>query len=337
MRRTISRTIGRTVSRTTSRTVNRSALAHLLLLGVVVVWGGMFVLIKRALGDATGRGEISPLLFNLLRMVTASIALAIFYRRPLRRLDGPALRSGALVGVCLAAGYQFQTAGLRLTTASRSAFLTGLVVVLVPLLSMVPGLRASGTRRPAAVAGMGAAVAFAGLLLLTMPQGAPLTFATLLSGFGKGELLTLGCAFAFAFHMLALAHAAPRLPYQQLAVVQITFAALMMAVTLPVFEPHPFLHPGIGVLVAMALAGLLATAAAFTIQSWAQQFLPATHTVVILTLEPVFALVASFLFLHERLSARAATGAGLILAGIALTELPARSMQPVAHEGAPVL
>jgi drug/metabolite transporter (DMT)-like permease len=306
--------------------MRRTTLAHLLLLGVVMVWGGMFVLIKHALGDATERGDISPLLFNLLRMTIASVALAIFYRRELRRLDAPALRSGAVVGVCLATGYQLQTSGLRLTTPSRSAFLTGLVVVLVPLLSLLPFLRAPGAHRPRPVAALGACLAFAGLLLLTMPRGAPFTYAALLSGFGHGELLTLGCAFAYAFHMLALSHAAPRLPYEQLAVVQIAVAALTMAVTLPIFEPHPFIHPTPGVLVALLLAGFLATAAAFTIQSWAQQVLPPTHTALILTLEPVFAALTSLLFFHERFGPRELLGAALILAGILLAEL--RSAPP---------
>jgi drug/metabolite transporter (DMT)-like permease len=311
--------------------MRRSTLAHLLLLAVVFVWGASFVLIKGALAD------ISPLLFVLLRMAIAALALAIVYRGELRRINRPALASGALVGVCLGAGYAFQTTGLRLTTPSKSAFLTGLVVVIVPVLSLVPALRAPGAHRPRWTAGMGAGLAFAGLLLLTLPAGEPLRAALLLSGFGRGELLTLGCALAYALHMLALAHAAPRVDYRQLAVVQIAVAAVTIGVVRPVFEPHSFLRPTLVVLLALAVGALLATAAAFTIQSWAQQFLPATHTAVILTLEPVFAFVTSFLFLGERLGVRPGLGAVLILCGIALTELWPERIQPTAHESAPLL
>jgi drug/metabolite transporter (DMT)-like permease len=137
--------------------------------------------------------------------------------------------------------------------------------------------------------------------------------------------------------MLALAHAAPRLPYRQLAVVQIAVAAFIIALALPFFEPHPFLRPTPSVLVALFIAALLATAAAFTIQSWAQQFLPATHTAVILTLEPVFAWLTSFLILGERLGLRPGGGALLILAGIALAELWPERIQPTAHESAPLV
>ena len=105
---------------------------------VVLVWGATFVVIKDALND------ISPLLFNLLRMSLATATLALVYRRHLRSLSLRAWISGAVVGACLAMGYQFQTAGLALTTPSKSAFLTGLVVVIVPLLLAIPALRAPG-------------------------------------------------------------------------------------------------------------------------------------------------------------------------------------------------
>ena len=308
-----------------------STLAHLLLLFVVLVWGATFVLIKGALAD------VSPLLFVLLRMSLAAAVLAFVYRRELPRINRASLGSGALVGVCLGAGYMFQTSGLRLTTASKSAFLTGLVVVIVPLLSLFSCLRAPGAHRPQWTAGVGALLAFAGLLLLTLPAAQPLRAISLFKGFGRGELLTLGCAFAYALHMLAIAHAAPRVHYTQLAVVQIAVAALTIAAALPLFEPHPFIRPTPSVLLALTIAALLATAAAFTIQSWAQQFLPATHTAVILTLEPVFAFLTSYLFLGERLGARASTGALLILSGIALTELWPDRIQPTAHEAASVL
>ncbi len=112
-----------------------SALAHILLLAVVFVWGATFVLVKDALQDA------SPLLFNLLRMTLAFIALAIVNHRQLRHITRRALISGLIVGIFLAAGYQFQTAGLALTTPAKSAFITGLVVVFVPLFTLIPALR----------------------------------------------------------------------------------------------------------------------------------------------------------------------------------------------------
>jgi drug/metabolite transporter (DMT)-like permease len=289
-----------------------TTLAHLLLLAVVAVWGTTFVLVKDALQDA------SPLLFNLLRMVLAFFALAIVNRRHLRHIPRSALISGILVGLFLAAGYQFQTAGLAHTTPAKSAFITGLVVVFVPLFTIVPALRPANSSAPRWTAAIGALLAFAGLLLLTTPAATAWqnTFASI----GFGDLLTLVCAIAFAGHLLALAHASPRTHTGQLATLQIGTAAIIMAITLPLGgKLHLTVTPRL--LLALAVTSLLATAAAFTIQSWAQQHLPPTHTAILLTLEPAFACLASFLLLHERLGRRSLCGAALILAGIATIEL----------------
>src|SRR5271170_1672715 len=296
--------------------MSRSLKAHLLLLAVVFVWGSTFVVVKGALTD------ISPLLFNLLRMALASACLALLYRKHIGRIDRRALISGAVTGFCLAIGYQFQTAGLRLTTPSRSTFITGLVVVIVPLLLVIPWLRPAGAQAPRWNAYTGALLAFFGILLLTIPPRAGLDFAAI----NVGDLLTLGCSFGFSFHMLALAHFSPRVRFEQLAVLQVAFAAAFMAISMPVFE-RPFVHWSLRVVAALLIAALLATAAAFTIQSWAQQFIPATHTALLLTLEPVFAWLTSFILLGERLGLRSSLGALLILAGICITELPPPRIQ----------
>jgi drug/metabolite transporter (DMT)-like permease len=109
-------------------------------------------------------------------------------------------------------------------------------------------------------------------------------------------------------------------PIAQLATLQILVAALIMAVTLPLGGPV-YLSVSPRLVLALLITGLFATAAAFTIQSWAQQHLPPTHTALLLTLEPVFAWLTSFFFLGERLNSRSFAGALLILTGILLTEL----------------
>lgn len=286
---------------------------------MVILWGATFVLVKDALRDA------SPLLFNLLRMTLAAIALALVNRRHLRDLSARSIAAGAVVGLFLAAGYQFQTAGLARTTAAKSAFITGLVVVFVPLLTMIPILRPASSPAPGFAAIIGALLAFGGLVLLTTPAGTSLS--RIFTSIGIGDLLSLICAIAFAGHLLALAHTSPKIAIPQLATLQIAFAALLMLVTLPLGGPL-YLTVTPRLVVALLITGLLATAAAFTIQSWAQRHLPPTHTALVLTLEPVFAGITSFLFLGERLNTRSIAGALLILAGILLTELVPNA-QPV--------
>jgi drug/metabolite transporter (DMT)-like permease len=292
-------------------TRRQSLTAHLLLIAVTLVWGCTFPLVKAALR------EVSPLLFNLLRMALASAVLLAFNHRTLKQLTRPQLKLCALAGLCLALGYELQTTGLTRTTPSKSAFLTGLVVVMVPLLSTVPGLRVPDTPRPHAAAYLGALIAFAGIILLTSDPHAGLA---LLSGLHLGEWLTLLCAVAFAVHLLTLARGANRIPARTLGTLQIVFATLTMLLFLPLDRPLRF-HLTPTVVTALAVTAILATAAAFTIQSWAQQHLPASHTALIFTLEPVFAWLTSLLFLGERLGPRNLTGAGLILLGIVLAEL----------------
>lgn len=251
-------------------------------------------------------------------MTLAFLALALIHRKKLLPISRQTLLSGAFVGIFLAAGYQFQTAGLARTTPAKSGFITGLVVVFVPMFTVIPALRPTGTPAPRWTAAFGALLAFSGLLLLTTPPGT--TAADIFHTIGIGDLLTLACAIAFAAHLLAIAHVASRIPTAQLATLQIGAAALIMAVTLPL-GGKPYLHLTPRLIIALAITSLLATAAAFTIQSWAQQHLPPTHTAILLTLEPVFAGMASYLFLHERLGIRALFGALFILGGIGLTEL----------------
>jgi len=298
------------------RRLSDSTIAHLLLLAVVIVWGATFVLVKDALHDA------SPLLFNLLRMGLAFIALAVVNRRQLRHITRKSLVTSFVVGIFLAAGYQFQTAGLALTTPAKSGFITGLVVVFVPIFTIFPALRSPNTPAPRWTTAVGVLLAFTGLLLLTTPPGT--SWHNLFASIGPGDLLTLACAVAFAAHLIALSHASSQVPTGQLATLQIGAAAALMAITLPLGgPPHLAITPRL--LIALAVTSLLATAAAFTIQSWAQQHIPATHTAILLTLEPVFAGLTSFLVLHERLGRRSLCGAALILAGIASIELLATS------------
>ncbi|MGA8939932.1 MAG: DMT family transporter, partial [Acidobacteriaceae bacterium] len=124
----------------------------------------------------------------------------------------------------------------------------------------------------------------------------------------------------FAAHLLMLARAAPRVSARRLGTLQIGFAAVVMLVTLPL-GGRPHFHGTAMVWIALGVTAVLATAAAFTIQSWAQQHLPASHTALIFTLEPVFAWLTSLLFFGEQMGRRALVGAGLILAGILLAEL----------------
>lgn len=303
---------------------SRDAVAHLLMLCVVLLWGTTFVLVKAALAT------IPPQWFNALRMMLAFVCLAVLYRRQWFGLTRTAWLIGAVAGFCLAIGYLFQTQGLVYTTPTNSAFITALVVVLVPCLMSFPILRPPGASRPAWIAWAGALTAFLGVALLTAPSHAP--WRQMLSTMNRGDLLTLACALGFSMHVLTLAHGARRVPFEQIALLQIAFAMIFLTIGAFLTEPPTRLgfaaHAGRLltplVLSAVLITGVLATAAAFSIQTWAQQVIPATNIAVILTLEPVFAWITAFVFLHARMALRPSLGALLVLVAIVATELVPR-------------
>jgi drug/metabolite transporter (DMT)-like permease len=272
--------------------------AELALIGVTVIWGSTFLLVKNALG------EISTILFLALRFTLAAIVLGLIYKGSLKRSGlGPGLAAGCLLFVA----YVFQTKGLELTTPSKSAFLTGLSIPMVPLAgSLVYRIR------PRLWEMAGVLIATAGMAMMTLPTGG---FAI-----GRGDFLSILCAVTFALHIVLVSHYSPAIGFQTIAVVQIATAALLGLGFFGLAEPVRF-HPSLAVAAAVLVTGLLATALAFTTMAWAQQYTTATRSALIFALEPVVAWVTSYVLTGETLSLRGKAGAGLILAGVLLVEV----------------
>lgn len=287
--------------------MSRSLKAHLMLVLMTLIWGSTFVLIKAALRDG------SPFALNAIRMSLAAVLLAVYYRHELMKLERPAFRAGCIVGFFLFLGYAFQTTGLKLTTPSKSAFLTGVSTVLVPLVLLILFRVKVHLWRA-----VGILLAIAGLFLMTVPAGRQglIDFANV----NLGDVLSFFCAIAFALQIVFLGRATQRYSFEQIAVLQVSVAALLMAIAGPLLEQPHFVPTGTAI-ACVLITGVLGTALAFTVQAWAQQFTPATHAALIFTLEPVFAWLTSFVILHERLGLRSGLGALLIIAGILISEV----------------
>jgi drug/metabolite transporter (DMT)-like permease len=278
--------------------------ADLALASVALVWGCTFVVVKSALGD------ISTVYFLALRFGAASVCMLLLFAKRFqqagRRAVISGLRGGVLAGVFLWSGYMLQTYGLKYTTAGKSGFLTGLYIVLVPILT------AAIYRRVPQVSELaGIVVAAAGLVLLTLP--------TLDLRMNIGDLLTVGCAVAFALHLLVLGYYSQREQFEAVALGQILATALLSTLSLYV-EPPRAVWSG-NVIFALALTSVFATALAFALQTWGQKYTTATRTALIFALEPVFALATAAVVGGESLSAKGLLGAALILGGILLVEL----------------
>jgi drug/metabolite transporter (DMT)-like permease len=275
-------------------------LAELGLASVCLLWGSTFVLVKNALDD------ISPVLFLGIRFSIAAIVLGAIYSVT-RKPGKLTWRGGVIAGFVLFVGYYLQTVGLRYTTPAKSGFITGLYIVLVPLL-----LAAVYRRVPGLSEWTGVSLATVGMGLMT------LTTTNFTMGFG--DALTVGCAFAFAVHILLLSHYSKRMPTEWLTLLQVGTCALVAIATCNLLE-DPFVRWSPGVIAALAVTSLLATALGFYVQTWGQKYTTATRAALIFSLEPVFAWLTSYIFENEILTGQAVAGAACILAGILVVEL----------------
>ncbi len=273
-----------------------------------VVWGSTFVLVKSALHD------ISPLVFLAFRFSIAAAALLFLLRGPGLRLDWRTIGAGSVAGFFLFSGFALQTFGLRLTTAPKSAFLTGLTSLLVPLLASLVY-----KNRPQVSEVVGVLVATAGLALMTLERN--------IGSVNRGDILSVLCAGAFAAYIVTLGHFSERMRFELLSVSQVAAAALL-GLSLFWWAEKPHLEWRPVVVYAILVTGLFATALAFTIQAWAQQFTSSTRTALIYMLEPVVAWGTSYVLAGEGLSGRAAVGAALILGGVVLVELKLLNPRP---------
>jgi drug/metabolite transporter (DMT)-like permease len=270
---------------TTSRT------GDLALVLAAICFGTTFLVVQGAVE------RVEPVPFLAVRFLVAAAVLWPLARR--RPATPGERRDGVMAGIALLAGYVLQTVGLQYTGSATSAFVTYLLVVFVPVLGLIL-LR----RRPHPVTLAGIAVAVVGLVLLTDPGGAGSSH-----GFGRGEVLTLGCAVAFAAHVVILGETAHRHDPIRLAAIQVSVVGAACA--LPGLWLGGYRFP------APALA---ATALAFLLQVTGQRTVPPARAALLLLLEPVFAGIVAAAR-GERLSAAQLAGAALILLAVAISEL----------------
>ncbi len=281
-----------------------STLATIVLLGATLIWGSTFVLVDRVVED------VPVHTFLALRFSIATLALILLRPRSLVGLRAQTLWRGVILGVALGIGYATQTAGLALgTLPTVSGFITGMFVVLTPLLAAWWFSARIGWASAAAVATAGS-----GLALLTLVNGR----------IGGGEGVTAVCALAFAIQIVLLGQWATSentlaLVVIQLATVTVTECALAVLVERPLAVPTSAFSWGGIVFLALA-----ATVYGFLAQTWAQAHMTATRAAVILTAEPMFAAITGILT-GDRLLPRQILGALLVLTAMYLVELSPRA------------
>jgi drug/metabolite transporter (DMT)-like permease len=268
------------------------------LIAVTAVWGVTFVQVKDAI-------ELYPLFaFLAVRFAIATATLAVPAAARVRRLGRSGVVAGALLGFLLAAGYALQTAGLERTTVSSTGFVTGMYVVLTPLIALLL------FRSRVGLAGWGGvALSTAGLAMLSGIQ----------AGSATGDLLVLAGAAVYSLQIVLMERFAPRFDVLAFTLVEMLAAFIgLLAVALALGDlgvPHGWTVWG-----ALIVTGVFASALAFLVQTWVQRRTSATRTALAFTMEPVWTALFGYTLAGDRLGALGWGGCAVIMAGIVLAE-----------------
>jgi drug/metabolite transporter (DMT)-like permease len=278
--------------------LNRAVRALLILVAVTAVWGVTFVQVKDAVA-------IYPLFaFLALRFAIAGCTLAVPGASRVRSLGRGGAAAAALAGSLLGAGYVLQTAGLERTTVSSTGFVTGMYVVLTPLLAL-----AIFRVHVAASAWGGVLLATVGLALLSGIHG----------GAVAGDLLVLGGAAVYSLQIVLMERFAPR--YDALAFTLVEMLAAFAGLLVVAVALGELSVPrGWTVWGALLVTGIFASALAYLAQTWAQRRASATQTALAFSLEPVWTAFFGFTLAGDRLGAVGWLGCGVIMAGIVVAE-----------------
>jgi drug/metabolite transporter (DMT)-like permease len=281
-----------------------------LLLLAAVIWGFAFV------AQRVGMRHVGPFTFNAVRFALGSIALVPFAAAAARRRrnaeggggDGwirAAIAGGAVAGAVIFIGASFQQTGLVYTTAGKAGFITGLYVVLVPVLGLAIG------RMTSAGTWIGVLLAAAGLYLLSFTG----TFSI-----SKGDLIVLAGTLFWAIHVLLISVLIHRTEAVVLAMIQFAVCSILSFAAALLFEEIEIA----GILdaaVPILYGGLLSVAVAYTLQVIAQRRTPPSHAAIILSLETVFAALGGWIVLGEVIPARGLAGCAFMLLGIFVSQI----------------
>lgn len=285
---------------------NQALRADLLMLLTAMIWGSAFV------AQRLGMDNIGPFLYSGVRFALASVllipVLALLEKRREQRpapVNRGLLLGGVVMGLALALGINLQQVGLLFTSVTNSGFITGLYVIVVPILGLLFGQRSS------LGIWIGACLAVVGMFLLSV--GDNFTVAS-------GDLIQLAGAFVWGIHVLLVGVFARRHDPLRLALIQFATCAVISLALALALEQNTLA----GVMAAMPAilyGGIFGVAIGFTLQVVAQQHAIASHAAIILSLEAVFAAIAGTLILGELLAIRGYFGCALMFAGMLVAQL----------------
>ncbi len=280
--------------------MTKQSKAETALLCMTLIWASTFV------GMKIGLRDISPIFMTAIRFTIASLFFLALFWKQIFPLSSEALIKGTILGFILFLGFIAQNIGLNYTTASKSAFITSLMVVFVPVLQFV-----IGKRSPTLGNVVGIIIVVGGLWLLTSPAG---------SEFNVGDLLTFVCAVLFAFYIVYLDIASKVMTAIQLSFLQSAVSAVLAILATVAFENY-FLNPTSSVIITVLYLTVFATVLTTFVQTKYQKDTTPTRAAIIFTIEPVWASIYAYFILGETLGLVGIVGGGLIVAGVLVSEL----------------
>lgn len=268
---------------------------------VALMWGLSFIIMKSALDHLD--------VFNLLgiRFLVAAILSALIFHKRFLKIDFITIKRGIIIGIFLFLGYAFQTLGLHFTSASKSAFITGFNVVLVPVLTpliikKIPGISET----------MAAVIAFIGIGFLSLSGD--------IHAINIGDVLTLAGAFAFALQIIFIGKFCKDSNNINSAIIQIGFVGIL-SIVISIFTEGFILPKSLEAWKSILFLSLFCTAFSFIVQNIAQRYTTPARTSLIFTFEPVSAPVFAYFILGEILTPLGILGAILVVTGMLLSEL----------------
>ena len=285
---------------------NRTRLAQIGLVFTTLAWGATFVLVKEGLNHA------QPFTFGAYRFLIATICTAFLVRSQIFQLHKQEFYSAVLCGFFLFTGYAFQNFGLwenefyTATTPSKSAFITSISIIMVPIMLVIAGIQIVSYRIWTAIL-----LATIGLYLLLDPTG---------TGISLGDIFTFGCATSFAIHIILQDRYAKKgIHVTRFFLIQVTTVTTLSFICSFLFDNQPpSWSPEL--INALLMTGIIATTIAILIMVWAQQILSPSQTALIFSLEPVFAAVFSWILIGELLGFWGWVGGFLVVSAVVWSE-----------------
>ncbi|MBM4176097.1 MAG: DMT family transporter [Ignavibacteria bacterium] len=289
--------------------------AEFILFIITVIWAGTFVIIKPVLE------LISPMVFVSIRFILAAIILFFIYRKRVFNIPMPTVKMGSVLGFFLFAGFTVQTIGLKYTSATKSALITGTFVVFTPILQLFV------ERKPPKIGSViGVVLVFLGLLSLSSTEGSLYKFLLSIGrDFNIGDFLTLICALYFAGYIVYLDMISNKTEYRDLVWVQILFTAIGAVISMTIFHwtkiESVVFNLNSQVIWTILYTTIFATIITTFLQTRYQRLTTPTRAAIIFTCEPLIASILAYLILSETIGIFGIIGGALIIFGVLISEI----------------